>query len=568
MATLNFSDRFSYPSPNGISSAIDNTVAAGLSDADIEANSPELQEMVAMIRRYSVLLQRTPVYEIYSVITSESDPRIALVLSAAKSRLDNKPIFGGLNAIKEIMYADPQRPGLTRYTNRDLFSDGIRRVSAALTAARIIGQLAQVREQAEHAALIENQALADLDRIVQTWETTRLSDLTDQEKEELPPAAFYFEPGTWDIPTEKTLTVEWQSPSIQKDWTTVAEYTGTVETWQIVNAIVDDINSKSITHTDSPLLAAAELSGEYAVNVQRPNESLYHLISFYPRRPTLGTLAYSINLRIQTQLNEGETDTSTATYPINRTPFIWGHRSNALDRYNTNGAIIVIRNNKVTSNASEAEDYQSSVIYFKNKVNYIDTTPPPSDDKLIFRIEPWQPNMSVNSPEDEQGEETVETIEIPIPRLTSTDSVEQLALDNNRYSQVALAILNGLAELNLDTRISGALIRNDPDTSAEALAALEIVPWAKQRVITAVVLDILRVPSDIEIATGNESRVLTQFSSKPRSVMVKNPQSDSANGVVDAVMRKEQTHVIKRRRPNLWTAIVDEAEKAEQRGWS
>jgi hypothetical protein len=566
--TFNFSDRFSYPADNGVTSDIDFNTAQTLVDADLEAVSPELAEMGVMVRRYSVLLQRTSLKDIFNIIVQDSDPRIALVLAAAKSKVDNTPLFGGLDAVKELMYADPDRPGLTLFTNRNLFSDGIRRVSAALTASRLIGQLAQVKEQAAHADIIEKQAIEDLDRIVLTWETSRLSQLSDTEKEELPPTAFYFEPGTWELPPEKELYVEWQSPSIQRDWTLVGVYSNTFETWQVVSAIVDDINAKTVFSTDSPLLATAELSGDYVASTAIPNPSLYHLINFYPRRPIPGVVAYSINLKIEIRLKEGQTDTSSDTFPVNRTPFIWGRRAAALNRYNCNGSIIVIRNNKLSgsSNRSEQEDYEPFVLYFKNGVDYSGVdVPPPQDGKLVFRVEPWQPNLS---PIDPDTGEHIETIEVDIPRLIAEDPDEQVDLDNSRFSQVALAMLNALASLNLDTRVTGALIRNDPYSASDAAAAMELVPWSKQRVIIAVVLDVLEVPPDILLATGDRMRVLTLYSNKPRSILVKNPQSDQANGVVDAVMKKEQTHVIKRRRPNLWTSILDEATVAEQRGWS
>lgn len=565
--TFNFSDRFSYPSEDGISPSIDYNTAQSLTDTDLEANSPELKEMAQMVRRFSVLLQRTATKEIYNLIVSESDPRIALVLSAAKSKEDNIPLFGGPGAVKEIMYADPDRPGLTLYTNRNLFSDGIRRVSAALTASRLIGQLAQIEEQAKHANIIEKQALEDLNRIILTWDISKISNLTEQEKEERPPASFYFQPGVWELSSEKELVVQWQSPSIQKDWTEVGIYDGTFETWQVVNAIVDDINSKSVFNNDSPLLAACELSGQYYANPNRPNSILYHSISFYPRRPMPGIIAYSINIRMELRLKEGEIDLSEDEFPVNRTPFIWGPHGESLDYYNTNGCIIVIRYNKLTGSRAESEDYDPFVLYFRNNYDYAnaDTTYVPQDGKLIYRVQPWQPNLSTIDPETGTP---IETVEVAIPRLTSSDPVEQQALDNARFSQVALALLNSLADLNLDTRVTGALIRNDPSTAVDSCAALELVPWSKQRVIIAVVLDILEVPPDILLATGDRARPLTQYSNKPRSIMVKNPQSDNANGVVDAVMKKEQPYVIKRRRPNLWTSITDEAAVAEQRAWS
>lgn len=569
--TYNFSDRFSYPSSNGISSAIDISITQTLEEQDILAISPELSEMVNMVKRYSVLLQRATALEIFNVITTESDPRIALVLSAAKSKEDNTPLFVGNGAIKELMYADPSRPGQTKFNNRDLFSDGIRRVSCALTASRLIGQLAQIKEQADHANAIERQALGDLDRIIQTWDINKPTG-SEKEKTLEQPSAFYFQPGTWNIPTDKELHVEWQSPSLSPIWTSVGVYTGEVETWQIVNALADDINSKTVNSPDGPLVAVPQLSGPYLTNVTFSQQIQYHALLFHPRRPIPGIIAYPLNVRIELRLKVGEVDVSSDTYPVNRSPFIWGCEDNTLNTYSVNGALIILKYNKLSTLRSLAENYTPFVLYIRNRIKYVEpevgqpfSVEPDAVSFLKYRVEPTQPNMGIIK--DEDGD-NAETVDLTISRLVDSDVAVQAELDNNRYSQVALDLLNSLATLNIDALVTGALIRNDPLTTPDACAAIELVAWSKQKLITSVVLDILEVPSDIELATGDRGRPLTPYSSKPRSIIVRNPTSDNSSGLIDGILRKEQTYTLKRKsRSSLWSSINDEANAVEQTNW-
>lgn len=562
--TLNFSDRFSYPATSGVGTGTDFESAQLLSDEDLEAESPELKEMAAMVRSYSVLLSRRRTLEIFNIITQQADPRIALYLAAAKKREDNLPLFAGLGAVKEVMFADNTRtPAGTGFINRNLFSDGIRRVSAALTASILIGQLSQVKEQAEHAKIIEQQALDDLERVVTTYDLAgQLSDdnNTKESKEDVP-IGFYMEPKDFTIPSEKYLRVEWQAPSISNSWSLVGDYVGSVSTWEILVAIVDAINSETAVNPDTSLLTAAELSGPYLTNPINPSYKQYHIMTFYPRKPIVGTLAHSINLHIELKLLPGQTDNSATAFPVSTAPFIWGTRGDSLNFYPYNGAIVVTRFNKLSTAAASREHDDASVIYFRRSKTLPVGYEPPDMSLVKFRIQPWQPNLNQGTTNE------LTEIEVDIPRLTSTDPAEQALLDENRYSQVAVAVLNALAQLNTDSRVTGALIRNDPYSASEASAGIELIAWCVSKVISYVVLDILEIPEDIELATGDIGRPKTLYSPNPKSVRVKNPFSDSANGVVDAVMKKEQAFMVRLPKPRLWQAIMDESKAVEDPLW-
>lgn len=547
--SLNFEDRFSYPDANGPAPGISKDVAVELSSEELLGLSPELNEMVRMVRSYSVLLQQATPYLIFSTITTDSDPQIALILAAAKSKLDNSALFGGLGAVKELMFGASDRPNQTKFVNRDLFSDGIRRVCCALTAAKLIGQFAQITQQREHSDKIREDAITDLERIIATWELSNDKDSQTKEDEEAVPSAFYFEPKVFTIPSDKKLVVEWQSPSITNTWALVGEYTANTESWVIVNAIVESINSGGAYNTDNVLLAAAELSGPFIVNPINPNPTQYHAIKFYPRKPIPGIWAYSINIRINIVSADGTTPTSTE-FPINRSPFIWGTEPTALNTYIVNGSLIIIRNSRLQYIRAMAEDYQPFVLYFKKSDTYTGDIEPAS--RLVYRVQPWQRVGQDFKPDEEK----IETIEIDIERLTSDDPEEQARLDLERFSQVSLAVANSLASIDFDSYVSTAIIRNDPITAPSPMSALELVAWSRQRFIAATILDVLELPKDIDIATGDRGRPLTLFSNKPRSIMIKNPISENNSNIM---LGKEKTFVSGRKRTNFLTAIRDEA---------
>lgn len=551
--SLNFEDRFSYPDPNGIAPGISKETAESLSDAELLEISSELSEMVSMVRYHSVLLQQTSPFEIFKIITTSSDPQIALYLAAAKSRKNNEPLFGGLQAIKELMFAD-SRPGGTNYTNRNLLSDGLRRVSAALTASIIVGQLAQIKEQMEHSKLIREDAIRDLERIVATWELADEQDSQAKKDEEEIPSAFFFEPKTFTVPPEKKLVVEWQSPSISAGWSSVGEYSGSVETWQIVNDLANAINSQATFNPDNLFLAAPELSGPYFTNRINLTPTQYHCLNFYPRKPQPGIVAYSINVRVNVVLLDGQTDASSVAFPVGRSPFIWGTEGDSLNNYNVNGSIIIIRYNRAQAAQTINEVYNPFVLYFRKK----EDVEAPATSTLSYTVQPWQRLSAEGLDEDE----VIQKVSINIDRLTDADNQE--TLDAERFSQVAQALAESMTTDLTETYVATAIIHNEPLTSSSPHAAIELVPWARQRVISAVVLNILEVPADIEIATGNRMGPISTFASKPMSVMVQNPFNDNASLIVH---KKEQSFISERKKPSFWTAIKDEAKTVNGGGY-
>jgi hypothetical protein len=550
----NFQNRFSYPNDNGISSGIDFEVAQSFSDADIEGVNPEVSKFAQLVRQYSVLLGARTTLEIFNIVTQQVDPRIALILASAKRREDNNPLFAGLGQVSEVMFSDPNRPAGIGSQNRPYLSDGIRRIAAALTAAILIGQLAQISEQFEHAKDIEKRALEDLDRVCSTWEinsntsTTANSESTKEEE-----VSFYFEKLTFTIPADKKLAVYWYSPSFALTWVSVQTYTGSLDSWMVVSDLADSINSSIPADSDLSLVAVAQLSGPAVLP-----EPL-HTLSFYPRHAQPGVVAHSVNIRIELQPLTGTAIRNVDTL----SSFRWGPYYNSISLLPVNGQIIVTDYNRLTANALQRiESIEPIVLYIRNSVNYIEGggTPPETSD-IVLRSQPWQPNLSAA---DNKPSENL----IPFSRQTAANLQEQLDLDNYRFSQVALAILNNLAENNLLTRATGAIIRNDPLDIAQPMAGIELIAWGITQSNAYVLLDVLKVPSDIEIAIGDRTGPKSLFSPHSRTLRVKCIHVKASNTLSQQYSEKDKPYRIARKSSSIWRDIKEEAAAIESRWYS
>jgi hypothetical protein len=489
--TLNFADRFSYPQPDGISPTVSATAAAGLTEAQIIAAAPQLVDMAGMVRRYSVLLSRRTTLEIFKIITSEADPRIALILASARRKTDNNYLFQGLNQVKEVMYADSARE-LSGITNRTLFSDGIRRVAAALTASVLIGQLAQIPEQAEHANTIEKQALADLDRVCTTYELSQSASDANNNDDKAD-TSFVFEATDVSLVTGEQLAVSWYSVGLTDAWVSSGNYTTSTSAWRVVADLAESINSLSLVYELESLVAVARLAGSVS---ELPE---VHTLSFYPRTPTKGVIAFSLSIRIEKKVSG---------IPTGESPVRWGLTWNTISNKVLNGSILILKDNKSSSSTSE-KHVAPTVLYIRNKITYDAIAPvPAANSKLKFRTQFWTP----------QDVPTSDFTEITIARVIKTDLIEQQEADRLRFSQIAAALLQAVSIKRNNSGLTGAIIRNDPLSIITPVAGVELIAWTLSRFNTHVVLDILEMPSDIEIATGNLVSPHTLFSSNPKSI--------------------------------------------------
>lgn len=494
--TLNFRDRFSYPQPQGIDPSTTEEQAETLTEEQIITRLP-LFKMVEIVRRASVLLRRRTALEIFKIITNEADPRIALILAAAK-RKDNTFLFQGLGHVREVMFADPDRPNPSGQLNQTLFSDGIRRVSASLTASILIGQLAQVPEQAEHAKVLEDQALKDLDRICTTYEMSA-SHSTPSEPEETFDSGFIFNSGSINLSSTQTLECSWYASHLLNTWIISKIYNpgATVTASQLVSDFSDSINTISVRYENEGLVASPQLSG-----FANQFYSQVHLLSFYPRSTMPGVLAYSLSLKIDLKNNNISTNTS---------PFKWGTHINSLTTNSVNGLVILLRNNKTsTINTTDDNVGQPVVLYIRNKAKWvIGGATPPATSKIKIRVQFWSPT---------EVEPTTDFTEIEFNRIIS--NAKQLELDNSRHSQAAAVILKEITITRNYSGISAAIIKNDPTDFAIPEASIELLAWTLSRLNTYVILDILEMPEDLEIATGDLMGAQSSYSNNPKSIRV------------------------------------------------
>jgi hypothetical protein len=228
--------------------------------------------------------------------------------------------------------------------------------------------------------------------------------------------------------------------------------------------------------------------------------------------------------------------------------------------------MIITRYNKISTSTNafkEDSEYSPAVLYIRPEPTRTESDDyvPPDTAKLVFRAQPWQPNLNDSTDPEE------EVITVEIPRLLDSDPAKQAELDKNRFSQVAVALVNSLATISLDTRVTGAIIRNDPLVAVNRAAAIELIAWSTSNVITHLVLDVLEVPEDIEIAVGDRTKPRTLYSSNPKSLQVKNVFSKGGSGPVDSIIKKDQVYVLPRKKPRLWKTILDESLVVEDPLW-
>jgi len=488
MSVQTFGDRFTYANPALVPllPSLDS-----LSDQQLAAASPALATMGAMVRRHSILLRSVKLAEIYRVITEQSDPRIGLRLAAAKNA-QGVNIFPNIDAVKAAMFG-PASPTDTNFVDEHLnvFVDGIRRVSVALAASWLVGQYAQIEEQRRHGELLEKQALADLDFLIKTYEET---ETTAVRAEPLQNQAFYFEDAEFTL--RVPLVVDLYMPGGPSTaWVNVGNYSGTVKTATLVADICDTINNLTLNNAQGNILASPVLaagSGLHRIDVQaRVRDTV---VSFD-----------LISLRMRLQGSSAEL------------PFRWGVNPGSLRPETLNSALVRVEKGTVqTLNTPNEKQIERSptVLYFRrgpvngagqplDAFGNVIPTPRWAAANLTFRVSPTM-----------NADET-----LVINRII--DPARQDELDAQRHSQVALELLNRLFALKPSSvRALGALVRNDDPQQTGAMAALELVAYTLNQTETWMILDVLELPPDIQMATGDLLGPITSFSNKPRSIRV------------------------------------------------
>lgn len=473
MAEPVFSDRFSRENP-----ALTPTNVESMKEQDLLDASTQLKFMVQSVRRVDATLSRKSAKEIFYVITGYADPKIGGILAAARDKSTGKRVFKSIDEVKQIMY--PQNGS----ENLDLtvFNDMVRQACVTLTASRLVGNLAPGGDNFQNPAeYLLNSAVADIERITETIDMDKIRQ-QQQEEGSNSRASFYFEKAqfTLDYPLEVSVFVSGTTAS----WELVHTFEGEVKTADIVSKVSDYINKLTISgsgSTGSPnLLAAPILAGEEGT----------HSIVFDTRRYSSAFSSEIVSIK----------------FSRGNLPFKWGTRADDLEPYQINSQIIETKgadssNDSSTNPLLDDKQGKPTVLYIRKKSGVT----PKQQDRFSFRVGPHQ-----------EEEELV-----PFVRYTANDSTLQESYDNQRPSQLALSLINKLHEQKGDVKCLGAILKSDPpDEVTNPTVAVELIGYKVMVKDVWLVLDLIRIPEDLEVAIGDLREPLTSFSNEPRSVRV------------------------------------------------
>lgn len=461
-----FESRFTFDNPGLAAADI-----YALTSTELFSFSPEFERMAEDVRNKSVLTLNIDAIEVYMAITREADPRIALRLGA-QLKADNSPLYATELAIKQLLYGVTPSNNLYIDPRRNIFTQGLRRVSTALAASWLISRLVIADEnQLKHATALENQALADLDRLLQV--PPALEDPTLTEPTASNKAAFIF-----DIQTDLVLTADIQTSIFMAGNDSTGWFNGplylagsVLDTAMVCADVADTINSLILQGGVSNVIAAPILAAEDLHVIE---------LSGRDRDAVVSVEVFSVRF------------TSSADLP-----FSWGVETRSrLAFYKLNSVLLTIALGKLSTTALAADLDKShskrSVLYFRNTA-----IPDGSAGELSFRVTPT----------------TDDIVTIPIPAYDP-------AL---RYAQAAELLLDGLVSVKGATKALGALIRDDGLESIENVnprAGLELIAFSITHPQTWIILDVLALPPGVEIALGDPVKPLTGFSARPRSARV------------------------------------------------
>jgi len=459
---MEFSDRYTSQY-SGLNLATLDT----LTDEQFKNSFPKLHSAVMSVRRHSVLLTKKSRVEIYYAITEHADPKIGLILAAARDKEGNQ-LFPTMSYVKEFMFSTPSTDSANAnvtFAERTVFVDGIERVAIAMAASLLIGQLAQLKEQQDHSVYIEAQALKDLDRILQVPELVQV--VNKKAVEEVEFKSFYFEPK--EVQLSEPLTMEVFITGSQNTWNTVEIYTNAVTTDTIISDLCDYINAFTLQANLSNLVASAVLAAE---------DNL-HRIDFSSRQRSVEVTYELISVRFSSSL----------------LGFNWGVKSNELKEYKLNSLILTTLQGKVaTSTIAKLDDRGLSVMYFRVKPGVIPTT-----NTITYRISPTMTEDKV----------------LTMPAVNTVYNL------NDRESIVSATLLNDLFLTKDSTKVLASIVQNDPTDNPIQYSAIELVAYSAAYPESELILDVLQLPEDIEISLGNKYAPVTTFSNKPRSITVK-----------------------------------------------
>lgn len=544
MSIQTFSDRFTYGT-----TVTTTDLDLLFTDEDLYLSLPLLKPYVNQVKSHSVLLSGDSLSAryIYDICTLDSDPRISLMLAAAKD-LSNTPLFPNLDAVKQLMFG-PRASNTTLFDKDEynIFVDGIRRASAAFTAAKLINQLAIIDEQFKHSSSVEKQAIDDIDRLIKLNSIRDLSSPSTSPAAEDYVASLYFEIKDFTIIAGETLSCEVFMPSVDYD-TSISLKTVSPSSWvpsftltsgiyntsEIVALVSDTINTITLNNRSANILAAPLLTS----TINR------HEIKFDARLKSEVLAAEIVSLRFMLSNN------STL-------PFKWGSNYNSLSTSKLNSVILAIQNGKVasTTSTSSASNHTPIVLYIKrgplnnlnqpidNFGNPLQTSSYTPTSKLSLRV----------------STRNVDSVTIDVPYISTPNALDQINIDRERPAQIADLIIQELYKIKTTTRTLGVLFKSDPASLPDPVSAIELICFTATNPDTWSILDVLEIPADIYIATGDFKGPTTPYSNNPKAIRVNNlfVSSKILSNTTVTSGESSSTTFVSFKKPKIITSIND-----------
>lgn len=469
MSSSIFSDRFLRKNP---SLTPDNVNS--MSESELLASSPELKRMVDSVRRVDATLARTKAKDIFFIITDYADPKIGGILAAAIDKSTGNRLFNSIDEVKQIMF--PPEGG-NENLQLTIFNDTVRQSSVTLTASRLVGNLSAAGENFRgHAEYLLKSATQDIDRIIETIDVNQIR----QEQSEIDErAGIFFERTSFNLETPLDAYVYISGST--SSWDKVATFEGSTSTADIVSKIGDFINSLTLSESSANLVAAPSLSGE----------SNTHSIYFEARRYSTEFSAEVVSIKFDSP----------------EVPFNWGIRKGDLSSYEINSIIVATNMGKIGKDSTlplmDDKEGKPSVLYVRRK----EDANTKQQDKYTFKVSPLLEKEIV----------------VPFGRFTNSNEEEQKLLDRQRPSQFALSFIKKLHEIKSESKCLGAIIKNDPvDSSSRPIVGIELIGYEVAVKDVWIILDLIKIPKDLEVAVGDLRQPLTNFSNEPRSIRVEN----------------------------------------------
>lgn len=473
---IDFSRRFTVSDP-----ALAGAIAAAPDSAALDlvlATSSSFMTAVQAARIYSILLTRAKYQDIYRVITKDADLEISYILLAAQKE-DGTPRYTDVQ-VEAMLWGAVSLPP---YSD---FAQGITEISIKFTAAVLIGAFATQPEQRAMAEFLRKDALDTLDRIVKfAARSTAAAPIDSTEtvnSERIKEARFYFDPVEFTVAAD--LAVSFFIPNFvtSPNWVLAATYLAgeVIHTRRIAADLALAINRYTLSPSNSSNIIAA---------VSQSGQNSYPYIDFALREYVAGYNGDLVSVQFEQLTGNAKS-----------IPFKWGVQTSDLRATFINSCLLLLRTPKsttlstITSASSSSKIGEYNVLYFRSKApTALDPTPQPTGE-LSYR-------------------------------LSVTETITRLAAPTNsnapRYSQQAISLMNGLQALTTQTKLLGCIVRDDLITESAPMAAVELIAWSVTSPTTYLVLDILTVPADIEIALGDLRSPQTTFSNLPLTIICK-----------------------------------------------